>query len=137
MSLFRVFDISGSALAAQSVRLNTIASNMANADVVAGSPDAIYRARHPVFSTIFNDTLQGPRAAGVEVESIMESEAKARREFAPAHPMADAEGFIYRSNVSAVDELANMISASRSYQSSIKAMETSKQLIMSTLNLGK
>ena len=137
MSLFRVFDISGSAMQAQSVRLNTIASNMANADVVGSSPDAVYRARHPVFSSMFDETLQGRRAAGVRVDEIVESFAEPRREFSPDHPKADEEGFIYRSNVNSVDEMANMISASRSYQSSIKAIETSKQLIIRTLNLGK
>ena len=137
MSLFNVFDISGSALAAQSVRLNTIASNMANADVVGGSPDAVYRARQPVFSTVFANSMNDMQSAGVKVDRIVESTVEARKEFAPAHPMSDEEGYIYRSNVNTVDEMANMISASRSYQSNITAMETTKQLIMATLNIGK
>ena len=136
MSLFSVFEISGTALSAQSVRLNTIASNMANADVVSDNPDTISRARHPVLAAVLDQTRHDGGAAGVRVDGIVESTAQPRREFAPAHPMADEEGFIYRSNVNSVDEMANMISAARSYQSSIKAMETSKQLIMRTLSLG-
>lgn len=136
MSLFNVFDISGSALSAQSVRLNTIASNMANADVVGSSPEEVYRARNPVFSTVFSQTMSGRNAMGVQVDQIVESTVDPRKEYSPAHPMADEEGYIFRSNVNTVEEMANMISASRSYQSSVKAMETTKQLIMRTLSLG-
>ncbi len=135
MSLFNVMTVSGSALDAQSVRLNAISSNLANANVIAGSPDAVYRARQPVFASVmdgFDDV-----AAGVRVEGIYESTLPARQEFNPSHPMADEEGYIYRSNVNSVDEMANMISASRSYQSSIEAMNTSKQLILRTLTLGR
>lgn len=137
MSLFNVFDISGSALSAQSIRLNTIASNMANADVVGSTPDAVYRARHPVFSTMFDDAMGNRHAAGVRVDEVVESTVEPAKEYSPAHPMADEEGYIYRSSVNTVEEMANMISASRSYQSSVKAMETTKQLIMATLNMGK
>lgn len=136
MSLFNVFDISGSALSAQSVRLNTIASNMANADIVGGSPDEVYRARNPVFSTVFDETMSGRNAMGVRVDEIVQSTVEPRKEYSPAHPMADKEGYIFRSNVNSVEEMANMISASRSYQSNVKAMETTKQLIMRTLSLG-
>lgn len=137
MSLFNVFEISGSALSAQSIRLNTIASNMANADVVAGSPDAVYRARHPVFSTVFDQAMTNRHAVGVKVDEVIESNVEPSKEYSPAHPMANEEGYIYRSSVNTVEEMANMISASRSYQSSIRTMETTKQLIMATLNMGK
>lgn len=135
MSLFNVMSVSGSALDAQSVRLNAISSNLANANVVAGSADAVYRARQPIFSSVM-DSFDGS-VAGVRVEGIYESTLPARQEFNPSHPMADAEGYIYRSNVNSVDEMANMISASRSYQSSIEAMNTAKQLILRTLTLGR
>ncbi|MAT95179.1 MAG: flagellar basal body rod protein FlgC [Halioglobus sp.] len=136
MSLFNVFEIAGTSLTAQSVRLNTIASNLANAGVVGDNPDDIYRARYPVFSTIMSEARMSGAAAGVKVDGIVESEVEARKEYAPGHPMADGEGYIYRSNINTVEEMANMISASRSYQSSVEAMNTTKQLIMRTLSMG-
>ena len=137
MSLFNVFEISGSAMSAQSIRLNTIASNMANADVVGDNPDAVYRARHPVFATVFNNEVGNRHAVGVRVDEVIESKVEAAKEYAPGHPLADDEGYIYRSSVNTVEEMANMISASRSYESSVRAMETTKQLILRTLQMGK
>lgn len=137
MSLFNVMDISGTALAAQSTRLNTIASNLANANVVASSAEEAYRARHPVFSSMLNNALGGSGVGGVRVDRIVESAVEPSKEYTPGHPLADEEGYIFRSNVSTVDEMANMISASRSYQSSVEAMNTTKQLIIRTLNIGK
>ena len=137
MSLFNVFDISGSAMSAQSIRLNTIASNMANADVVGDSPDSVYRARHPVFATVFNQEVGSRHAVGVRVDEVIQSEVEPAKEYSPGHPMADDEGYIYRSSVNTVEEMANMISASRSYESSVRAMETTKQLILRTLQMGK
>ena len=136
MSLFNVFDIAGTSLSAQSVRLNTIASNLANAGVVSDKPEGLYRPRYPVFATVM-DNAQTSMAAGVRVDGIVESAAEPRKEFAPGHPMADEDGYIYRSNINSVEEMANMISASRSYQSSIEAMNTTKQLLMRTLSLGQ
>lgn len=137
MSLFNVFDISGSALSAQSVRLNAISSNLANADVVSSSAETAYRGRYPVFSAAFDSALGGKQSVGVRVEEVVESTVAPRKEYVPSHPMADEEGYIYMSNVNPVEEMANMISASRSYQSSIEAMNTTKQLIMRTMNLGR
>ncbi len=136
MSLFNVFDISQSAMAAQSVRLNTIASNLANASNVSGTPEGVYRAKYPVFSAAFAAASSDRSAVGVRVDRIVESALAPRKEHAPAHPMANEEGYIYRSNVNSVAEMANMISASRSYQGSVEAMNTTKQLIMRTLSLG-
>ena len=136
MSLFNVFDISGTALSAQSVRLNAISSNLANAEVVSSSAETAYRARYPVFSSAL-DSAMGKGAVGVQVDGMVESGLAPRKEFAPTHPMADQDGYIYMSNVNSVEEMANMISASRSYQSSVEAMNTTKQLIMRTLNLGR
>lgn len=136
MSLFNVFEVGSTALIAQSVRLSTISSNMANAGVVSGSADEAYRARYPVFSTTLERAINGSGVSGVRVEGIVQSDQEPRREYAPEHPMADVGGYIYYSNVNTVDEMANMISASRSYQSNIQAMNTVKQLIMQTLNLG-
>ena len=137
MSLFNVFDIAGSALSAQSIRLNTIASNLANSEVVSDNPDAVYHARYPVFSTVYDGEIGGSEAGRVRVDDIIESSAAPHQEYSPGHPLADEEGFIYMSNVNAVEEMANMISASRSYQSNIEAMNTAKHLIMQTLNLGR
>lgn len=136
MSLFNVFEISGTSLAAQSVRLNTIASNLANAQVVGDSPESTYKAKYPVFSAAFDTARINQGAVGVRVDDIVESTVAPRREYAPSHPKANEEGFIFRSNVDSVEEMANMISASRSYQSSIEAMNTTKQLIIRTLSLG-
>ena len=136
MSLFQVFDISATAMSAQSVRLNTIASNLANAEVVSGNPEEAYRSRHPIFSTAFDQFMNNHGALGVKVDGVVESTVAPRKEYSPGHPLADEGGFIYRSNVDTVEEMTNMISASRSYQSSVEAMNTTKQLIMRTLSLG-
>jgi flagellar basal-body rod protein FlgC len=136
MSLFNVFDISASALSAQSVRLNTIASNLANADVVGSSEESTYDARYPVFSAAYDAATMSRQAVGVRVDGVIESSVPARKEFSPDHPLSDEDGFIYRSNVDSVAEMANMISASRSYQTSVEAMNTTKQLILRTLSLG-
>lgn len=136
MSLFNVFDISSSALTAQSVRLNTIASNLANAELVSGSAETAYRGKYPVFSTVFDAASAEGAAMGVRVSDIVEGQLAPRKEHSPDHPLADENGFIYMSSVDSVEEMVNMISASRSYQSSVEAMNTTKQLIMRTLSLG-
>jgi flagellar basal-body rod protein FlgC len=137
VSLFNVFDISGSALSAQSVRLNAISSNLANAEVVSSSEEDAYRARYPVFESALEFAMDDQNGVGVRVNGMVESTLVPRKEFSPTHPLADEDGYIYMSNVNSVEEMANMISASRSYQSSVEAMNTTKQLIMNTLNLGR
>ena len=138
MSLFGLLEVSGSALAAQSVRLNTISSNLANAESVSGSAEAAYKAKQPIFSTMVDHAFRGNSAlAGVRVDGVSESNAPARKEYSPDHPLSDPDGFVFYSNVNMVEEMANMISASRSYQSSVEVMNTSKQLLMQTLSLGQ
>ena len=132
MSLFDVFGIAGSGMSAQSVRLNLTASNLANAESVAGRAQDAYRARHPVFQTVLEEAGAGVRTAGV-VESAAETEAR----YAPGHPMADDDGYVYASNVNAMEEMANMISASRSFQQNVEVMNTSKELLLRTLRLGE
>ncbi len=135
MSSFKIFDIAGSAMSAQSARLNTVASNLANADSVSGSADGAYKARMPVFKA-----MTGPGesdTAGVQVLGIVESNAQAEKRYEPGHPLADAEGYVYAPNVNVVEEMVNMISASRSYQSSVDVMNTAKELALRTLTLGK
>jgi flagellar basal-body rod protein FlgC len=139
MSLFKIFDIAGSAMSAQSLRLNVVASNLANADSVGRSEGETYRARNPVFAAVMQ-AVQGStedKAAGVKVLGVVESQAPVRREYRPEHPLADAEGYIHLPNVNVVEEMANMISASRSYQTNIEAVNTTKQLLLRTLNLGQ
>ena len=135
MSSFKIFDIAGSALSAQSVRLNTVASNLANADAVSGDPESVYKARLPVFEAAVQ--AGAPDAAGVRVLGVVESEAAAEKRYEPGHPLADAEGYVYAPNVNVVEEMVNMISASRSYQSSVEVMNTAKDLALRTLTLGK
>lgn len=135
MSLMNIFDVAGTALTAQSVRLDAISSNMANAQVVASSPEDAYRARLPVFATIFRDGAAGD-IGGVEVREIAKSLAPVDERYEPDHPMANADGFVFDSNVNMVEEMANMISASKSYTSNVEVMRTSKQLLQRTLNLG-
>jgi len=135
MSLLSNFDIAGSAMSAQSLRLNITASNMANADTISGDSASAYRARNPVFSSMMLD--QRREAVGVELLGVVESNMSIPVRHAPGHPLADADGNIYSSNVDLIEEMVNMISASRSYQSNIEVLNTSKQLLMRTLSLGE
>ncbi len=133
MSSFRIFNIAGSALSAQNVRLNTVASNLANADTVASTPDAAYRARQPVFST---QAVPGG-GVGVAVAKVTQSAEQPQRQYQPGHPLADAEGYVYAANVNVVEQMANMISASQSYRSNLELMNTAKDLMLRTLNVGR
>ncbi|MDI1260662.1 flagellar basal body rod protein FlgC [Aquabacterium sp.] len=134
MSMFSIFNVSGSAVSAQSQRLNVVASNLANADTVAGPDRAPYKARQVVFTT----TPMGEvGTAGVTVSNITEDNTPGRRVLDPKHPQADAEGYVTYSNVNAVEEMVNMISASRSYQNNIEVMNTAKSLLLKTLQLGQ
>lgn len=135
MSMFQIFDISASGMSAQSVRLNTVASNLANADSISSSQETAYRARSPVFGEILNS--QDQTGSGVRVQEIVESQAEAPKIYAPENPMADDDGYIYRSNVNVVEEMANMTSASRTYQTNVEAMSTIKRLMLATLRLGQ
>ncbi len=134
MSMLRIFDVSGSAVSAQSQRLNTVASNLANAESVAAPGQQPYKARQVVFQTLL---MGDAGAAGVQVSDIVESNDKPRRVHVPGHPMADADGYVTSSNVSPIDEMANMISASRAYQSNIEVMNTARALLGKTLQLGQ
>ena len=135
MPSFKIFDVAGSGMSAQSVRLNTVASNLANADSVTGDPKQVYKAREPVFQAT---QVEGdPALAGVKVQDIVQSAADAQKRYEPGNPQADAQGYVYAPNVNAVEEMVNLISAARSYQSSVEVLNTSKDLMLRTLNLGK
>lgn len=142
MSLFKIFDVSGSGMAAQSLRLNTVASNLANADSVSSTPEGAYRAKEPLFSAVQRATggaksADADSSVGVQVKGVTESQADVQARYEPGNPMADDTGYVYGSNVNPIDELVNMITASRSYQNNVEAMNTTKQLMLKTLDLGK
>lgn len=144
MSLSNVFSISGSAMSAQTIRLNTTASNMANAQSVSSSEGETYRARHPVFSLKTPDASQLHAAdsglvpgQGVQVLGIVESQSQPRMTYEPDHPLADERGYVYYPNVNVVEEMADMISASRSFQINADVMNTAKQMLQKTLTLGQ
>jgi flagellar basal-body rod protein FlgC len=134
MSLFNIFNVSGSAVSAQSQRLNVVASNLANADSVAGPDGQPYKARQVVFQTQLVGAEQS--SAGVRVAQVLEDNAAPRRVHNPDHPLADEQGYVTMSNVNPVEEMVNMISASRSYQTNIDVMNTAKSLLQKTLQLG-
>lgn len=133
MSLFNVFQIASSALTAQSERLNVTASNLANADSATGPDGTPYRAKQVVFQA--QPAANG--LSGVKVAGVVEDPAAPRRVYDPKHPAADGQGYVTLPNVSVVDEMVNMLSASRSYQSSVEVMSTAKSLLLKTLTLGQ
>jgi len=133
MSLEKVLNISASALQAQSQRLNAVASNLANAESAAAPGSTPYRARQVVFQT---DTATGAATPGVKVAEVREDSAPARRVYDPKHPYADKEGYVSMSNVNPVDQMVDMIAASRAYQNNVEIMNTAKNLITKTLGLG-
>ena len=141
MSSFKVFDIAGSGLAAQSVRLNTVASNLANADSVSGDPATAYKARHPVFQAVHAAMRAGATpaqsGAAVRVSGILESNAPATVRHDPGNPLADEQGNVYAPNVNVIEEMTDMISASRAYQNDVEVMSTAKDLMLATLKLGQ
>jgi len=142
MSLFNVFDVAGSALNAQSIRMNTTASNLANSESVSGDASKVYKARHPVFQSMIRneDSFAMPddeaASVGVKVLGIVESQAPAQMQYQPGNPAANKDGYIFNSNVNAIEEMTNMISASRSFQTNIDAMNTARDLLLKTISMG-
>ena len=141
MAMSNIFDIAGSGMSAESVRLNTVASNLANADSVSSSPQGAYKARYPVFQAV-QDALAGTGAssaadASVKVDGIVQSTTPGTASYDPGNPLADANGYVYSSNVNTVEQMADMISASRAYQNDADVLNTSKQLMLDTLKLGQ
>jgi flagellar basal-body rod protein FlgC len=142
MSINAIFDVAGSALSAQSIRLNTVASNMANAQTASSSIDQTYRARHPVFAPLHDSLIQAGAggegaSAGVQVLGIVESERPLQPRYEPDHPLADGEGYVYYPNVNVVEEMADMISASRSFQINVQVMDAAKTMAQRVLALGQ
>lgn len=140
MSSFKIFEIAGSGMAAQSVRLNTVASNLANADSVSGSAETAYRARHPVFEAVRAEMRAGQPGAGdaaVRIREVIEDTRAPEMRYEPGNPLANAEGYVFAPNVNVVEEMVNMISASRAYQNNVEVMNTSKELMLATLRMGQ
>ncbi|MGL5290500.1 MAG: flagellar basal body rod protein FlgC [Vibrionaceae bacterium] len=138
MSLFNIFNVTGSAMSAQSVRLNTISSNLANANSISSSAESTYKARHPVFAAQLDHYLsQDGASVPVQVAGIVESQKPLLAEYHPDHPMANTQGYIFKPNVNVMEEMADMISASRAYQTNIELAEASKQMLMRTLQMGQ
>ena len=139
MSSFRIFDIAGSGMSAQSVRLNTVASNLANADSVSGDAATAYKAKHPVFEAVRAETAgkTGQASTAVRVKQILEDSRAPDARYEPGNPLANAEGYVFAPNVSTVEEMVDMISASRAYQNNVEVMNTSKELLLATLRLGQ
>ena len=142
MSMLRIFDVAGSAVSAQSQRLNVVASNLANVDTVAGPDGAAYKSRQVVFQTAMLGAKTAFDAglgasAGVRVSTVTEDNAPGRRVHYPKHPSADAQGYVTYSNVNPVEEMVNMMSASRSYQNNIEVMSTARSLLLKTLQIGQ
>jgi flagellar basal-body rod protein FlgC len=138
MSLFNVMDISSTGMHAESVRLNTVASNIANANTVSSSYGETYKARHPVFSTTFNEAMDSQtKGAGVRVMGIVESDKPLQIEYAPHNPLADENGYIYKPNVNIIEEMADMMSASKAYETNVQVADTTKRIFRRVLQLGE
>lgn len=138
MSLFRVMEIASTGMTAEGVRLNTTASNIANANSVSSSYDQTYKARHPVFAAELERASQSQGdGKGVQVLGVVESQKPLQIEYSPGHPMADQNGYIYKPNVSVVEEMADMMSASKSYETNVQVADTTKRIFRRVLMLGQ
>lgn len=139
MSVFNVFDVAGSGMSAQMLRLNTVASNLANAETISSNEGDVYQARHPVFESVLQDagSMSGDDVAVVKVREIMQEQTAAIPLYRPNHPLANDEGFVYSPDIDTVAEMADMISASRSYQNNVEVLSTTKELLLRTLQLGQ
>ncbi len=147
MSLNSIFDIAGSGMSAQSIRLNTTASNIANAETASSSEGDVYRARKPVFAAVQQDAMrqalggdflaETPESKGVAVKGIVESDAPLQMRYQPDHPQADEKGYVYYPNVNVVEEMADMMSASRSFQTNVEIMDAAKTMMQRLLTLGQ
>lgn len=138
MSLFNVLDISATGMRAESVRLNTTASNIANANSVSSSYEETYKARKPVFAAeLQRASEQQGKGVGVQVLGVVESQSPLQIEYSPGHPMADKNGYIYKPNVNVVEEMADMMSASKAYETNVQVADTTKRIFRRVLMLGQ
>ena len=139
MSLFNVFNISGSAMNAETIRLNATASNLANAESINGDATKVYRARHPVFAAMMDNDSgveDQDASSGVRVLGVVESSTPPLKTYQPDHPLADKDGFVYTSNVNSIEEMTNMISANRSFSTNVLAVNTARDLLLKVISMG-
>lgn len=134
MSLFNIFNVAGSAMSAQGQRLNTVASNLANADSTSSSTGGVYKSKQVVFEAV---PLSGPEASGVKVQQVVEDQSPPKMVYDPKNPQANESGYVAMPNVNVVEEMVNMISASRSYQTNVETMNAAKTMLLKTLTLGQ
>jgi flagellar basal-body rod protein FlgC len=137
MKALTIFDVAGRAMAAQQVRLNTVASNLANAGTVAGKPEEAYRAMRPVFETVYAKTNSGRGVATVDTVDITRSDIAPEKRYQPHHPLADDNGYVFAASVDTNEELVDMLEASRQYQNNIEVLSTAKALMLKTISIGK
>lgn len=138
MSFFGVFDTAGSGMTSQRLRMNLTSSDLANADTVSSSEGETYRARQPVFEAMYDKARNGGQVStGVKMREVVESDAPLQRQYDPNHPMANDEGYIFRPNVNPMEEMANLISSQRSYESNLEAFNAAKQMYTRTLQMGR
>ena len=140
MGIDRIFGVSGSALNAQSARLNTVASNLANANSVASSESEAFRAKRTVFKALVQDQLrpqEAPYSGGVKMDRLVDDPSPVRRVYEPGNPLADGEGYVYSPNIDPVAQMVNMISSARSFQANVEVFNTAKELAIATINIGR
>ena len=140
MSITNIFGIAGSALNAQITRMNTTASNLANAGTVTGTEEEAFRGKRAVFKALMSEEMTNagsPYVGGVKVERLQDDGSSPRRVSDPKNPMADKDGYVYQSNVSEVTEMVEMMAAARSYQNNVEVINTARQLMMRTLDMAK
>ncbi|MGI9284709.1 MAG: flagellar basal body rod protein FlgC [Pseudomonadales bacterium] len=144
MSLSNIFDIAGSGMNAQSMRMNTTASNLSNAQTASGTAEGVYRAKHPVFEAVQQQLAEWNSlganqndAAAVRVKGVFEDQTAAQARYEPGHSLADEEGYVFYPNVNVVEEMSNMISASRSFQINVEVMNSAKTMAQRVLSLGQ
>lgn len=137
MALMDNFTIIGSAMRAQTIRMNTTASNLANVDSYGASEQTTYRARQPVFAALLDSAFSENPGVGVTVSKIVEKPGDLEKKHEPGHPLADAQGYVFVPNVNIIEEMTNMISASRSYQTDVEVLNSTKQMISALLRLGE
>ncbi len=140
MQLVNVFGIAGTALNAQTIRMNATASNLANANSVAGSEEEAYRAKRPLFKALMKEEMTHAGAqfvGGVKVDRLVNDPTPVRKTWEPGNPLADKEGYVFHSNVNEMSEMVDMMAASRSYQNNVEVVNTARQLMMRTLEITK
>ena len=137
MAMLKVFEVAGSGMSAQSTRLNTVASNLANVNSLAGDPQQVYRWRRPGFQSVLERLTGNEAEVGVQVSEVVEKNEAPDALYDPSNPLANGEGYVFRSTVDPVEEMANMMSASQSFQSNVEVLNTVKQLLLATLRIGE